>query len=83
MSKVLVVDDVKSELEIICRILQDAGMEVMRAGDGEEAIALIRKVCPALVILDVVMPRMNGFEVIRELRGDSRNCTLARSILYS
>ena len=45
MSKVLVVDDVKSELEIICRILQDAGIEVMRAGDGEEAIALIRKVC--------------------------------------
>ena len=69
MSKILVVDDVKSELEIICRILQDAGLEVMRAGDGEEAIAMIRKLCPALVILDVVMPRMNGFEVIRELRG--------------
>jgi len=70
MPKVLVVDDVPSELEIICRILQDAGMQVIRAGDGEEAIALIRKVPPDLVVLDVVMPRMNGFEVIRELRGD-------------
>ena len=70
MPKVLVVDDVPSELEIICRILQDAGMQVIRAGDGSEAIALIREVPPALVVLDVVMPRMNGFEVIRELRGD-------------
>ncbi|MEG4393507.1 response regulator [Microcoleus sp. BROC3] len=70
MSKVLVVDDVPSELEIICRILLDAGIEVLRAGDGEEAIAMIRKTPPALVVLDVVMPRMNGFEVIRELRGD-------------
>jgi Response regulator containing CheY-like receiver, AAA-type ATPase, and DNA-binding domains len=43
MSTVLVVDDVPSELEIICRILQDAGIKVMRATDGEEAIALIRK----------------------------------------
>jgi CheY-like chemotaxis protein len=70
MSKILVVDDVPSELEIICRILQDAGMQVIRAGDGEEAIALIREVPPDLVVLDVVMPRMNGFEVIRELRSD-------------
>ena len=35
MPKVLVVDDVPSELEIICRILQDAGIDVIRAGDGE------------------------------------------------
>ena len=76
MSKVLVVDDVPSELEIICRILQDAGMEVIRASDGEEAIARIREVPPDLVVLDVVMPRMNGFEVIRELRGDRKTAHL-------
>lgn len=76
MSKVLVVDDVESELEIICRILQDAGMEVIRANDGEEAIARIREARLDLVILDVVMPRMNGFEVIRELRGDPKTASL-------
>jgi twitching motility two-component system response regulator PilH len=76
MSKVLVVDDVPSELEIICRILQDAGMEVIRAGDGEEAIASIREIPPDLVVLDVVMPRMNGFEVIRELRSDRKTAHL-------
>ncbi|NJK67053.1 MAG: response regulator [Microcoleus sp. SU_5_3] len=76
MSKVLVVDDVPSELEIICRILQDAGMEVIRAGDGEEAIARIREILPDIVVLDVVMPRMNGFEVIRELRSDRKTLHL-------
>lgn len=76
MSKILVVDDVPSELEIICRILQDVGMEVIRAGDGAEAIARIQEKAPDLVVLDVVMPRMNGFEVIRELRGDRKTASL-------
>lgn len=76
MSKILVVDDVPSELEIICRILLDVGLEVIRAGNGEEAIARIQEMSPDLVVLDVVMPRMNGFEVIRELRGDRKTAKL-------
>lgn len=76
MTKVLVVDDVASEQELICRILQQAGMDVVRAADGEEAIARIREEPPDLVILDVIMPRMNGFEVIRELRDSENTKTL-------
>jgi len=76
MSKVLVVDDVPSELELICRILQNAGLEVMRASDGEEAIATIQATTPDLVILDVIMPRMNGFEVVRELRDNKKTQNL-------
>ncbi|MEB3827071.1 response regulator transcription factor [Phormidium sp. CCY1219] len=72
MAKILVVDDVASELEMISRILKNAGMEVVEATDGEEAIACIRESIPDVVILDVIMPRMNGFEVIRELRGDRK-----------
>ncbi|WP_254565800.1 response regulator transcription factor [Oscillatoria sp. HE19RPO] len=76
MSKILVVDDVPSELEMIGRILKKAGMEVVMATNGEEAIARIQETAPDLVILDVVMPRMNGFEVIRELRGDRKTSKL-------
>lgn len=72
MSKVLVVDDIPSEQELICRVLQDAGMQVVRANDGEEAIAHIQEDPPDLVILDVVMPRMNGFEVVREVRDNEK-----------
>lgn len=68
MLKILVVDDVESEAEAISRILRDAGMQVERARDGDEAIEHIETDPPDLVILDVVMPRMNGFEVVRELR---------------
>lgn len=76
MSKVLVVDDVPTELEIISRILQEAGIDVMRAEDGEEAIALIQESPPDLVVLDVIMPRMNGFEVIREIRENEKTKNL-------
>lgn len=72
MFKVLVVDDTTSELEILSRILQEANIEVMQAKDGEEAIALIEEDPPDLVVLDVIMPRMNGFEVIRELRANQK-----------
>lgn len=72
MAKVLVVDDVPTELEIISRILVDAGIEVIQAHDGEEAIACIQENPPDLVVLDVVMPRMNGFEVVRELRDNEK-----------
>lgn len=70
--KVLVVDDVPTQLELIAAALNDAGMQVIRANDGEEAIASIHAQVPDLVVLDVIMPRMNGFEVIRELREDDR-----------
>ncbi|MCL1475623.1 response regulator transcription factor [Argonema antarcticum] len=72
MSKVLVVDDLAIELEIICRVLQEAGISVERASDGDEAIVRIQESPPDLVILDVVMPRMNGFEVVRELRSNEK-----------
>lgn len=72
MPKVLVVDDVATEMELICRTLQDAGMSVMRASDGDEAITRLQEEVPDLVVLDVVMPRMNGFEVVREIRDMER-----------
>lgn len=72
MPKVLVVDDLPTELELICRVLQHAGIDVIRASDGDEAVSRIQEEPADLVILDVVMPRMNGFEVIRELRGNEQ-----------
>ena len=72
MTKVLIVDDVASELEYISRILHDMGITVVQARDGEEALDCIQNDLPNLLILDVIMPRMNGFEVVRELRDDDQ-----------
>lgn len=76
MAKILVVDDVESELSLISQVLKQAGFQVVQASDGDEAIGLIQETSPDLVILDVIMPRMNGFEVIRELRDHPETETL-------
>ncbi|MEN9226393.1 MAG: response regulator [Thermostichus sp. HHBFW_bins_43] len=70
MNKVLVVDDNRTYLETISNLLSDNGLEVSTAMDGVEAMDAIRQQKPDLVVLDVVMPRMNGYEVCREVKGD-------------
>jgi DNA-binding response OmpR family regulator len=72
MPKVLIVDDTVSELEVLSRILQKANIETIQATNGEDAIAMIAAAPPDLVVLDVIMPGMNGFEVIRELRANQK-----------
>ncbi len=68
MVKILVVDDVQIQQDLICRSLQDAGMFVTRAKDGDEVMACVAREKPDLVVMDVVMERMNGFEALRELK---------------
>jgi CheY-like chemotaxis protein len=72
MSKILVVDDVASQQDLICRALQDAGFAVSRANDGDEVMKNIELNKPNLIVLDIIMERMNGFEVLRELRENEK-----------
>lgn len=72
MSKhILVVDDEKPISDIIVFNLKNEGYEVSTAFDGEEAIEQFAKVQPNLVILDLMLPKMDGLEVCRELRKTS------------
>jgi DNA-binding response OmpR family regulator len=66
--KVLVADDDPDILELVCLRLEMVGLETMRAHDGVEALELARREAPALCVLDVRMPRLNGFEVLAGLR---------------
>ena len=50
--------------------LQDAGIEVMTAVDGEDALRIARTQSPDLILLDVLMPKLDGFEVLRALKND-------------
>ncbi|MEN9204962.1 MAG: response regulator [Thermostichales cyanobacterium SZTDM-1c_bins_54] len=70
MSKVLVVEDSPPQREMIAGLLRDNGIDVMTAADGEEGLAAARAQMPNLVVLDIVMPRMNGYEVCRQLKQD-------------
>jgi twitching motility two-component system response regulator PilH len=72
MSTVLVVEDSPTQREIIIDLLQGSGLTVMVATDGMEALDHMQMSCPDLVVLDIVMPRMNGYEVCRKLKTDPK-----------
>src|SRR5437762_9082792 len=71
MADILIVDDDVRMRRLIVRILADAGHTVHEAADGKAGIALYRRVRPALVVTDIVMPDMEGIEMIRELRREA------------
>ncbi len=70
--RLLVVDDEPNIRELLSASLRFAGFEVHAAADGPEAIATARAVDPDLVVLDVMLPGMDGFEVLRRMRADGR-----------
>lgn len=68
MHKVLVVDDEESILELLKYNLEKGGYEVKTASDGSKAVDIARKFIPDLVLLDIMMPKMDGVETCRMLR---------------
>jgi DNA-binding response OmpR family regulator len=73
---VLVVDDEPGIRDILRVNLEAEGYQVLEAGDGPEAIALARQARPDLIILDIMMPRMDGLEVLRRLEADPETAGL-------
>ncbi len=69
---VLVVDDSLTVRRVSSRLLERAGYQVMQAKDGVEALDLLANTLPDAVLLDVEMPRMDGFELVRCIRADAR-----------
>ncbi len=69
-SRILVVDDNAQNLELLVAYLDSLGCHVATAADGQEALERIRQGNYDLVLLDIMMPRMSGFEVCRKLKTD-------------
>ena len=70
MAKVLVVDDHAENRELLIVLLDYAGHESIQAADGSEALAMVATQRPDLVICDILMPTMDGYEFVRRLRAD-------------
>jgi DNA-binding response OmpR family regulator len=79
--RVLVVDDSRSLVRIVERTLQKAGFEVLTAFDGLEGLRKAQEEKPNLIILDVVMPEMDGYEVCRHLESDPDTAAIPVLIL--
>ncbi len=72
MKKVLIVDDEKDIVETLKFMLEAEGITCMTAYDGEEALSKVKTEKPDLVILDVMLPKINGYKVCRLLKFDKK-----------
>ncbi len=72
MAKILVVDDEPDILRVVVKIMEARGHEVATATDGPSALETAGNVLPDVVILDVNLPKMDGFEVCRKLKSDPK-----------
>ena len=70
-NKILVVDDEKNICELLRLYLEKEGYEVFMANDGEAAVQSVKEHGPALILLDIMMPKKDGWEACREIRGFS------------
>jgi two-component system phosphate regulon response regulator PhoB len=70
VAKILLAEDEKQIADMIAFKLTNGGHQVVRAADGEQAMTLAAQSVPDLILLDVMMPGLNGFEVLRRLKQD-------------
>ncbi|WP_247218151.1 response regulator [Synechococcus sp. C9] len=68
MATVLLVEDQRTQRELMAATLSQDGLKVITAADGREALQKLQETRPDVVVLDVVMPNMNGYEFLREIR---------------
>ncbi|NER83372.1 MAG: response regulator [Leptolyngbya sp. SIO1D8] len=78
--QILIVDDYPTNIKVLSDFLIDSGFEVLIARDGENALKKLQRVTPDMILLDVLMPGIDGFETCRRLK--ERNSTLAIPIIF-
>jgi pilus assembly protein CpaE len=81
MATVLIIDDDANTLRLIGYMLERVGFEVQLAGDGEDGLAKASKQPPDLIVLDVMMPGVDGYQVCEQLRANPRTATIPVIIL--
>ena len=76
MARILVVDDIKDNVKLLAYDLADLGHEVVEAYCGAEALRIVDQQRPDCVLLDIMMPEMDGYEVCRRMKADPRMATV-------
>jgi adenylate cyclase len=81
--RILVVDDQRTNAEMVSGLLRNLGYEVSTAGDGEAALEQVRAAPPDLLVSDINMPKMNGYDLCRRLRADPATALLPVILITS
>src|SRR5262249_42845501 len=67
-SRILIVDDTPANIQVLSATLKDQGYQISVATNGRQALEAVKRVRPDLILLDVMMPEMDGFETCRQLK---------------
>ena len=81
MNKILLVEDDRFLIKAVYTKLTQKGFEVILANDGDEAISKAKAEKPEIILLDMVLPKKSGFEVLRELKGNPETASIPVFIL--
>jgi len=79
--RVLIVDDEQANLDLLEALLEPAGFGVLRAGGGREGIEMARSEMPNLILLDMMMPDLSGFDVVEALRAEEATRSIPIMVL--
>ncbi len=74
--RILVVDDEPDVVKTLSKAIRRQGFDVVSATDGEQALERVKDSHPALVILDIIMPKLDGIEVLQRIKGDPQTASL-------
>src|SRR5688572_6061030 len=80
---VLLIDDHETDRYLLSKLASETGFKVVETAGGEEGIRVARKIVPSLILLDLNMPEMNGFEVLERLRDDDNTKTIPVIVVTS
>lgn len=83
MTLVLIVDDSPTDQHVISQVLQKHGFDTLVASEGEEAITLAERERPDVILMDIVMPGMNGFQATRRLSRNPATASIPVVIISS
>jgi len=81
MKKILFIEDEPTLQKTVGEVLSQEGFEVLEALDGESGIAMAKRERPDLVLLDLILPKKNGFEVLEELKKDPETANIKIIVL--
>jgi two-component system, OmpR family, alkaline phosphatase synthesis response regulator PhoP len=75
-STILIADDIPQNVELLQAYLEELGSKIVTAYDGEETLQRVAEAKPDLILLDIMMPRVSGFEICRKLKSDPATATI-------
>lgn len=76
MATVLIVDDSPAQVFSLQQLVEEWGHETLTAENGDQALQIAREELPSVILMDVVMPGMNGFQAARQLSKDQATCSI-------